>query len=298
MAVNGIEIKVGQKWETRDGVVVTIRSRSGTRTHPWVDDESQTYTENGVFGSSTPGSNDLVTLLNDVAEEDPAPAPVPHTAGVNGIKIRYGQVWLTSDNRRLEVKERNPDHAVLWDGHGHYWWFHLNGVSRADPNLRLMKLDEGVATGAIQVDQTPAPVLQAVEIVPANGLMPDISEVDRATGKVKLSVIEDLFPDHEEEARKRVLAKTAPGLLDAAAGHMRDRAATYDKPEGERSIAQVVTAFNAIHNTDLTEAQGWHFMSLLKQVRAFSGKAHRDSVEDNVAYAALMGEAMLKGGAQ
>lgn len=38
----------------------------------------------------------------------------------------------------------------------------------------------------------------------------------------------------------------APSILDAAAKHMRDRAATYDKPEGERSMAATVDAFNII----------------------------------------------------
>lgn len=90
----------------------------------------------------------------------------------------------------------------------------------------------------------------------------------------------------------------APDLLDAAAGHMRDRAATYDKPEGERSMAQTVSVFNQFHGTSLTEAQGWHFMQILKDVRLFANPAnpHRDSVEDGVAYSALKGEAILKGG--
>lgn len=91
---------------------------------------------------------------------------------------------------------------------------------------------------------------------------------------------------------------SAPELLDAAAGHMRDRAATYDKPEGERSMAQTVSVFNQFHGTSLTEAQGWHFMQILKDVRLFANPAnpHRDSVEDGVAYSALKGEAILKGG--
>ena len=91
---------------------------------------------------------------------------------------------------------------------------------------------------------------------------------------------------------------SAPDLLDAAAGHMRDRAATYDKPEGERSMAQTVAVFNQFHGTALTEAQGWHFMQILKDVRLFANPAnpHRDSVEDGVAYSALKGEAILKGG--
>ncbi len=86
----------------------------------------------------------------------------------------------------------------------------------------------------------------------------------------------------------------APDILTAAAGHMAARAATYDKPEGERSMARTVAAFNALHGTSLTEAQGWHFMQLLKAVRLFQNPAtyHADSAEDGVAYGALMGEAM------
>lgn len=85
----------------------------------------------------------------------------------------------------------------------------------------------------------------------------------------------------------------APDILAKAEGHMRDRAATYDKPEGERSMARAVAAFNAIHGASLTVAQGWHFMAVLKQVRLFTGGGyHADSLEDLVAYCALLGEEM------
>ena len=92
-------------------------------------------------------------------------------------------------------------------------------------------------------------------------------------------------------------APTAPAILEAAAGHMRDRAATYDNPEGERSMARAVQAFNAIAGKNLTTAEGWLFMAVLKQVRAFQnpGKPHRDSLEDLTAYAALLAEEMLGG---
>ena len=84
----------------------------------------------------------------------------------------------------------------------------------------------------------------------------------------------------------------APEILDKAAGHMRDRAGTYDKPEGERSMAQTVAIFNQFHGTSLTEAQGWHFMQVLKDVRLFTRPGyHADSGEDGVAYAALKCEA-------
>ena len=85
----------------------------------------------------------------------------------------------------------------------------------------------------------------------------------------------------------------APDILAKAESHMRDRAATYDKPEGERSMARAVAAFNAIHGTDLTVAQGWHFMAVLKQVRLFTRPGYdADSLEDLTAYCALLGEEM------
>lgn len=90
-------------------------------------------------------------------------------------------------------------------------------------------------------------------------------------------------------------APAAPDLLEAAAKHMRDRAATYDTPEGERSMAQTVAVFNEFHGTDLSEAQGWHFMQILKDVRLFAnGGFHQDSAEDGTAYSALKGEAKAR----
>ena len=120
----------------------------------------------------------------------------------------------------------------------------------------------------------------------------------------KLMTADELRADHDRwllEQRNRLAAEkvalrqppTAPQILDAAAGHMRDRAATYDTPGGERSMGQAVAVFNLHHGTALTEAQGWHFMAVLKQVRAFQrGGYHADSIEDCAAYVALMGEAM------
>lgn len=92
-------------------------------------------------------------------------------------------------------------------------------------------------------------------------------------------------------------AVQAPSILEAAAGHMWARAATYDKPEGERSMAKTVAVFQAHHGITLTEAQGWHFLQILKDVRLFtSEKFHQDSAEDCVAYAALKAEAKAKEG--
>src|SRR5690606_25193145 len=86
----------------------------------------------------------------------------------------------------------------------------------------------------------------------------------------------------------------AHDILQAAAGHMKDRAATYDKPEGERSMGATVEAFKAVTGHQLTEEQGWLFMSLLKAVRSQQGGYRADSYEDGAAYFALAGEAAAR----
>ena len=88
---------------------------------------------------------------------------------------------------------------------------------------------------------------------------------------------------------------TATGILAKARQHMLDRAATYDKPEGERSMLQTVKVFNAYTGRDLSESEGWLLMDVLKTVRDLTGeKPHRDSLEDKVAYGSLYAESRLR----
>lgn len=79
-------------------------------------------------------------------------------------------------------------------------------------------------------------------------------------------------------------------ILTRAAGHLADRAKTYDKPQGERSMKATVEAFKAVTGHELTETQGWLFMALLKAVRSQQGEFKLDSFEDGAAYFALAGE--------
>ena len=87
---------------------------------------------------------------------------------------------------------------------------------------------------------------------------------------------------------------TAANILTAALGHMRERAATYDKPEGERSMGATVDAFLAVTGVSMTEEHGWLFMALLKAVRSQQGAYRADSYEDGAAYFALAGEAAVR----
>jgi hypothetical protein len=82
-------------------------------------------------------------------------------------------------------------------------------------------------------------------------------------------------------------------FLQAAIDVQNQRAAEYDQPEGERSMGRTVQAFNAITGRELSEAEGWLFLQVLKDVRQWSAKGyHHDSALDGVAYSALKAEAL------
>lgn len=218
---------------------------------------------------------------------------------VNGIEIKVDQVWRLRNGGQVTITSTEYDgraqgrYPILASTGGAYTTegrFSTIPIQDDAYDLTLLLSD------ADEKSPAPDPVPQGVGIDPANAVFPDIPETDRAVGKVTLSkcyLAERGAPTPEP-------SPDAPTLLDAAAGHMRDRAATYDKPEGERSMGKTVAIFNQFHGTALTEAQGWHMLQILKDVRLFANpqQPHRDSVEDCVAYAALKGEAFLKGGAQ
>lgn len=82
-------------------------------------------------------------------------------------------------------------------------------------------------------------------------------------------------------------------FLGRAQALMIERGREYDKPEGERSMERAVRAFGVITGKDLTEAEGWLFMQILKDVRQWQNpRYHADSAEDCIAYAALKAEAL------
>ena len=81
----------------------------------------------------------------------------------------------------------------------------------------------------------------------------------------------------------------APKFCTNAAELMNDRAASRDTGE-ERSMAKTVAAFNALYGHNLSETEGWQFMSLLKKARGAQGAFRQDDYEDDVAYCALAGE--------
>ena len=87
---------------------------------------------------------------------------------------------------------------------------------------------------------------------------------------------------------------SATDYMESAAEQMEDRAATRDTPDGERSMTRAVAAFNRIYGHELTETEGWQFMSLLKKSRGAGGAYREDDYVDDIAYAALAAESAGK----
>lgn len=81
-------------------------------------------------------------------------------------------------------------------------------------------------------------------------------------------------------------------ILRQAADVIEERGKLRDKPDGERSMARAVEAFNALTGASMTELEGWLFMSVLKLARATAGSPHLDDMTDLAGYAALAAECM------
>lgn len=86
---------------------------------------------------------------------------------------------------------------------------------------------------------------------------------------------------------------TANEFLQNSDKLLGERGKDYDpNNQAERSMGKIVACFNTITGKELTEAEGWLFMTCLKQVRLFNKPGfHRDSAEDLISYAALLAEA-------
>ncbi len=96
----------------------------------------------------------------------------------------------------------------------------------------------------------------------------------------------------KEDINKTETIKAEPAIsfLEEARKTMEARAQLRDTPEGERTAKKIADVFNAITGRDLTEADAWLFLIILKIVRGQSGSYNRDDYVDLSAYASLLGE--------
>lgn len=83
---------------------------------------------------------------------------------------------------------------------------------------------------------------------------------------------------------------TAESLLQGSIDILRERATLRDSPQGERSMAKCIDAFNALTGNHLSVLDGWKFMLCLKLSRSSQGRFHLDDYKDLIGYATLAGE--------
>ena len=261
--VNGIEIKVGQVWRTGGGALATVEAIDD---HP---DFPVNIKVEGDSGRARCGRNGHCwgdINAEDTSDDDDDLIELIHDE--NGFTIWRGGEQPAPWGTLVEYRLR--DGTVGTAPAGELGWVHY--ASACDI----------VAYKVVSESSAPQPADSATlaeETLSALGWTFDGQAwVENAVTEMPVGMLDNPV--------------SAPALLTAAAKHMYDRAATYDKPEGERSMAQTVAVFEAYHGIQLTEAQGWHFMQVLKDVRLFTRETyHGDSAEDCIAYAALKAEA-------
>lgn len=131
----------------------------------------------------------------------------------------------------------------------------------------------------------------------------DSVQIVGTAGSATFTVVDESDISLKDWVSAATKKKHAYLFLEQAAKEMKDRAAQRDvapkiggdpdKPTmqgGERSMASTVKAFNALTGKNLTEAEGWEFMILLKLVRGRQGDFRMDDYTDAAAYSALLGE--------
>lgn len=88
----------------------------------------------------------------------------------------------------------------------------------------------------------------------------------------------------------------ADEILRSVAELLAQRGAQRDSPEGERSMMLAIQMFRLATGIELSVAQGWHFMVILKlaRMRSNRGPVNPDDFLDAIGYLALELETILE----
>lgn len=236
------------------------------------------------------------------------------------VQLAVGQVWKDRAGREVEIVSSDNDVNFPFDGSNNESytpsgtvWMHANS-DRCDL-IELVQDENGWRPWkATANSQCPVDGDTLVNLRFSNGdatslkhprpagafAWRDVGYASIVAYKIVEETPKAVEPVHAEaHCAQHREAQEAPAirLLQVAADHMRARAATYDKPDGERSMGKTVAAFNAVTGRDLSEAEGWLLLQLLKDVRLFQRPGyHADSAEDCIAYSALKAEAKMAEG--
>lgn len=214
------------------------------------------------------------------------------------IQLEVGKTYVTRDGRHYLVKQGGRDGAYRFRGKcvyvpdgnpgfvGERDVFTEDGRYHCTPVTSHYDLIAEARTEGAVDKATPSP-----DVLDAAALTVGVEAEPPSRG---LFGALDVLLNRKEGSDRSTAPVNAEGFLRDAASTMAERGKQYDSPEGERSMGKTVQAFNTITGQDLTEAQGWLFMSVLKKVRQYQAGAHLDSCVDDVAYTALFAEARMQ----
>ena len=259
-----VQLAVGQVWKDRKGREVEIVSSDNDANFPFDGSNNESYTPSGtVWMDAGAHSCDLIELVQDENGWRPWKATADSQCPVaDGTQVLVRLACGTAS------KEHDPRRA------DEFIWSELPTSS-----IVAYKI----------VEEASKPTEPAAPSPDADGWIP------YAGGGCP---VEPVHAEAHSAQHREAQEAPAIRLLQVAADHMRARAATYDKPDGERSMGKTVSAFNAVTGRDLSEAEGWLLLQLLKDVRLFQRPGyHADSAEDCIAYSALKAEAKMAEGA-
>lgn len=281
-----------------DGVRFEVRQRNGVicelKGEPYCVKHSVTWQH-----ASHDRGNDIMAyrVIGEIATPDYTNGyPEGTTAADIGAKVGDEFVVIKEGTHGFKIGEVvtldgdiERDH-VKFIGEDDYWWCYFHELAPLPPKSAIETHPEEVGipepVNVEQIDTSPERVeieQENVHITPETLTPRDIAPALKAAGvTIKL----------EDDPR------TAPAFLQSARQTLTQRGKDYDKPEGERSASAVAVAFNAITGRNITEAEVWLVLQLVKDVRQWQnpGRYHADSALDCVAYAALKAEALAKGG--
>lgn len=113
MAVNGIELQVGQVWRNRArGLVRLIDNKGRDTDYPWVGDNEMTYTSEGVWYIGETDIDDLITPISGPGI-DPEPVPALPVSDER-IKFQVGQYWERRDGTVVRIKRKAENLTYPW----------------------------------------------------------------------------------------------------------------------------------------------------------------------------------------
>lgn len=239
---------------------------------------------------------------------------------MNKVRLSVGQVWKDRVGREVTITRKDDHDKYPFYGSNDETYMpdgtECENLATAEDLIELVQDENGWRPWKATADsQCPVDGGTKVLVRLACGATSKEHDPQRAeqfiwselptSSIVAYKIVEEIpkaeEPVHAEaHSAQHREAQEAPAirLLQVAADHMRARAATYDKPDGERSMGKTVAAFNAVTGRDLSEAEGWLLLQLLKDVRLFQRPGyHADSAEDCLAYSALKAEAKMAEGA-